>query len=275
VIFGVYQAYYERGTLFTQTPSNISWIGSIQSLMVFVLGAVVGAIYDKGYLKILLAFGTFGIVFGHMMLSLCNEYWQVLLAQGFVVGIGGACLFVQALAVTQPYFSSRLGLALGVVGTGSSIGCIVYGVVFASFIDWIGFAWTTRTIGFIALATLMVPLAISKKRVQPPQAQSAPKTEKPSLSSIIDGRYILCVFGVFVGYAGCQVTFFYIAYYGQAQGWFVGNLALYIIPIVNAGAIIGRLVPNWLADKMGAINVVVPGMSTFLTLQRDPNVLIC
>ncbi|KUJ09023.1 MFS general substrate transporter [Mollisia scopiformis] len=259
VTFGVYQAYYERGTLFTQTPFNISWIGSIQSLIVFLLGAVVGAIYDKGYLKLLLAVGTFGVVFGHMMLSLCTEYWQVLLAQGFVIGIGGACLFVPALAVTQPYFSSRLGLALGVVGTGSSLGCIVYGVVFARLIDRIGFAWTTRTIGFIALATLVVPLAISKKRKQPLPPQTSPTSKKSDFSGVLDGRYMLCVLGVFLGYAGCQVTFFYIAYFGQAQGWFVGNVALYLVVIINAGAIIGRLMPNWLSDKVGPINVVLPG----------------
>jgi hypothetical protein len=30
--FGVFQTYYESGALFTETSSNISWIGSIQSV---------------------------------------------------------------------------------------------------------------------------------------------------------------------------------------------------------------------------------------------------
>lgn len=54
ITFGDYQAYYERGTLFTESSANISWIGSIQSLMVFVVGAVIGPLYDRGHLKLLL-----------------------------------------------------------------------------------------------------------------------------------------------------------------------------------------------------------------------------
>ncbi|KAJ5096084.1 hypothetical protein NUU61_005440 [Penicillium alfredii] len=210
VMFGDYQAYYENGTLFQQTSSNISWIGSIQSLMVFASGAVIGPIYDRGYLKLLLIVGTFGIVFGHMMLSLCQEFWQVVLAQGFVVGIGGGCLFVPALAVIQPYFSTRLGLAIGLAATGSSLGGVLYPVIFINPIDRVGFAWTTRIIGFIALATLAIPITVSEMRMKPP-------------------------------------------------GWTTGNLALYLLPILNAASTFGRALPNWLADKVGAVNVVIPG----------------
>lgn len=92
ITFGEYQAYYEREELFQQTPSNISWIGSVQSLAVFAMGAVIGPVYHRGYLKLLLLRGFFAIAFGHIMLSLCQDYWQVILAQGLVVGIGGGCL---------------------------------------------------------------------------------------------------------------------------------------------------------------------------------------
>lgn len=255
VTFGVYQAYYERGTLFQSTSSNISWIGALQSFLVFAVGAFVGPLYDRDYLKYLLAAGTFGLVFGHMMLSLCTEYWQVLLAQGIVVGMGGGCLFVPALAVVQQYFGARLGLALGVVGTGSSIGNIVYAVIFIRCIDTVGFTWTTRIIGFVALATLAVPLAVSRMRMKPPFVR---KMLDPS--AFTDGKFMLCILGCFLGYAGTQVTFFYVAFYGQANNWFTGNLALYLVPIVNAGSIVGRVLPNAIADKAGALNVIIPGM---------------
>lgn len=87
--FGVYQTYYESGQLFEQSSSNISWIGAIQAFMVLIVGAFVGPLYDRGHLRWLLIVGAFLIVFGHMMLSLCGEFWQCLLAQGFVIGIGG------------------------------------------------------------------------------------------------------------------------------------------------------------------------------------------
>lgn len=65
--FGVYQTYYESGQLYTESSSNISWIGSIQAFMVLLVGAFVGPIYDRGYFRQLLIFGSFMIVFGHMV----------------------------------------------------------------------------------------------------------------------------------------------------------------------------------------------------------------
>ena len=82
--FGVYQTYYESGQLFTTSSSNISWIGSIQAYLVLLGGLIAGPFYDKGYIKELLTLGGFGVVFGHMMLSLVRTYWQAVLAQGFV-----------------------------------------------------------------------------------------------------------------------------------------------------------------------------------------------
>lgn len=115
------QTYYESGQLFMESSSNISWIGSVQAFMVLVVGAFVGPIYDRGYLRTLLIVGSFLIVFGHMMLSLCTTFWQCILAQGFVIGIGGGCLFVPAIAILPTYFSSKIGLAIGLAASGSSM----------------------------------------------------------------------------------------------------------------------------------------------------------
>lgn len=120
--FGVYQTYYESGQLYSETSSNISWIGSIQSFTVLLVGALTGSVFDAGHLRLLLSLGAFGIVFGHMMLSLCDEWWQCLLAQGFVIGMGGGCLYVPAVAIMPQYFRARLGLALGLAASGSSMG---------------------------------------------------------------------------------------------------------------------------------------------------------
>jgi hypothetical protein len=59
ITFGDYQTFYESGKLFTQTSSNISWIGSLQALLVFTVGCIVGPIYDRGHLRFLLLAGTF------------------------------------------------------------------------------------------------------------------------------------------------------------------------------------------------------------------------
>jgi MFS family permease len=61
-------------------------------------------------------------VFGMMMTSICTEYWQVILAQGVVTGIGMGCMMLPSVAVMPQYFKTRRAFATGVAASGSSVG---------------------------------------------------------------------------------------------------------------------------------------------------------
>ena len=121
-MFGVYQTFYQMDFLSSQASSNISWIGSIQAFLLFLGSAVAGPFFDMGYLQTLLSVGTFFVVFGMMMTSICTTYWQVLLAQGVTVGIGFGCLFLPSVAIVSQYFTTKKSFAFGIASTGSSIG---------------------------------------------------------------------------------------------------------------------------------------------------------
>ena len=123
--YGVFQTYYELEVLRDSTPSAISWIGSIQAFLLMLVGALTGPVYDAGYFRELLWGGSFFLVLGHMMLSLCTKYWQVLLAQAFCVGGGMGMLFVPGVAIISTYFSSKVAVATGIAATGSSLGMIL------------------------------------------------------------------------------------------------------------------------------------------------------
>ena len=81
-----------------------------------------GPLLDSGRLRMLLSSGTFLIVFGLMMTSISREYWQVLLSQGLIVGLGHSCLFIPGVAIIPTYFNNRRALAMGVGISGSSVG---------------------------------------------------------------------------------------------------------------------------------------------------------
>jgi len=121
-MYGVYQTFYQTNFLRSESASNISWIGSIQSFLLLFVGAMTGIIYDAGYLRSLLWLGAGLSIFGMMVTSICKTYWQVLLAQGIVVGCGFGLLFVPGLAVVSQYFSTKKAFATGVASTGSSLG---------------------------------------------------------------------------------------------------------------------------------------------------------
>ncbi|KAI0887626.1 MFS general substrate transporter [Annulohypoxylon maeteangense] len=251
--FGVFQTYYEGGAMFERSSSDISWIGSIQSFMVLLGGVFAGPIYDRGYLRHLLILGSFGIVFGHMMLSLCTQYWEVVLAQGLCVGLGAGMLFVPCVSILPTYFSTKLGLAVGLASAGSSVGGVIYPIVLYQLLDKVGYAWSVRIMGFIALATLLIPISIMKMRFKAPKARSL-----IDWTAFRDVPYMFFTLTTFIGFMGLSILIFYISFYPQEQGLTDEALSFYMVPIFNAASCFGRILPNALSDKIGPFNVVAP-----------------
>ena len=232
--YGSYQAYYETDLLPNTSPSAISWIGSIQAFLLLLVGALTGPIYDAGYFRELLIFGTVLLVLGQMMLSLCHEYWQVLLAQAFCIGIGTGALFVPSVAILSTYFSTRIGTAIGIAASGSSFGGVIYPIVFHKLLPQIGFAWTTRVLGFIILGTQIVPNLVMRVRVLPAKSRSL-----LDLRAFLIPAYSLMVCGFFLGFMGLYMPFFYAQVYALQRHITDENLAFYLLAVMNSTSVFG------------------------------------
>lgn len=188
-----------------------------------------------------------------MMLSLCTQYYQVLLAQAITIGLGCGCLFVPSVAILSTYFTTRLATAMGIAASGSSLGGVIYPIVFRQLLPRIGFAWTTRTIGFIILGTLLLPNLCMRMRVLPATSRSLhdlPFFKVPS--------YTLLVVGFFIGFMGLYMPFFYAQVYALTEHITDANMSFYLLSILNSASIVGRILPNYIADHLGPFNVVVP-----------------
>jgi len=251
--FAVFQTYYESGELFEASSSDISWIGSIQCFLLQLTGLVAGPIYDRGYLRLLLVTGSFMVIFGYMMLSLCTEYWQALLAQAFCVGIGSGLLFTPTVSLLPTWFSTRIGLAIGIASSGSSLGGVIYPIVLYRLISQVGFPWAVRCMAFIALATFIVPLAVMRMRVHAPKPRAV-----VDWSAFRDAPFMVFTLGVLILFMGNAVLIFYISFYPTNRGFTDTSLAFYIVAIFNAGSILGRIVPNALSDRIGVFNTMAP-----------------
>jgi MFS family permease len=86
--------------------------------------------------------GTILVVFGYMMTSLCNEYYQFALAQGVCAGLGSGLLYVPALAFVSTSFTTKRPIAVGLTNTSASISGIIFPILFRELLPQIGFPWT-------------------------------------------------------------------------------------------------------------------------------------
>lgn len=251
--FGVFQTYYETELLSTSSSSAISWIGSIQGALLMMGGIFVGPLYDAGHFRQLLIIGNFLIVLGMFMTSLCRSYWQVLLAQGVCVGLGCAVLFLPSAAVLSQWFARRRATALGVQSAGSPVAGIVIPIMFGHLQPRIGFGWATRAIAFMMLALSVIPLVFMKTRVPP----ATHKRAFFDASVATDVPFLVYIVALFFAFIGLYVPFFYIQLYAIQHGISSEEFSPYLVTILNAGSVVGRLVPNFLADRFGSINILI------------------
>lgn len=187
--FGSFQTYYEK-TMPDIQPSTISWIGSLQIWLTMVGGIFTGRLLDAGFFLPTFFVGAVLQVLGMFLMSISKTYWQLMLTQGLLTGLGGGIFFTPSLALVTTvsggpsapelhgppgiretdlaqYFDKRRGLAIGIVTTGNSVGGIIYPLVVRQLIPKVGFGWTTRVIAFINLACLCVCLAFMRPRLPP------------------------------------------------------------------------------------------------------------
>lgn len=209
--------------------------------------------------------GSIITVFSIMMISLCKEYWQFILAQGVLLGIGNTLLVCPAIALVGQYFKKKLALALGVTIGGSSVGGVIWPVVVHALLQKpnIGFGWTLRIAGFIMIPILVFSCLFSRppltpKNNLPASKDNGTKTSKPAWdwSIVAKKQTILTACGFFFMYFGMFMPFYYTTEYALAQG-FSSNLSFYTVSIINGASLFGRIIPGMIADKYGRFNLCI------------------
>ena len=242
--FGVYQAYYERTLLPSHSSTTISWIGTLQGALLLLIGVISGPLFDMGFFRLILVSAGLTLVFALMMLSLATSYYQVLLSQGLLLGICGGLLYIPSVALIPLYFKDRRGLALGLATSGASVGGVVYPIVFRRLLDEIGFAWATRVIAFIALATLAVAAVI----VQPLNQMKKPVRQLFEVSAVKEVPLLAFMVSAFLLFCAFLIPFFLTPTFAETALGTSEDTAFYLLAVINAAQFFGRTIPAAMSD---------------------------
>lgn len=217
------------------------------------------------------------------MTSLCQQYHQFFLAQAVLLGASMSCLFCPAIATVSRYFHKNKGLAMGVTVGGSSAGGVIWPIVLNELLknNGVSFGWTIRIVGFImlpllvlAVLTVIPPAKASiddhhhsmltgdeergntgNKDESGKTLQGTGKTHKQSLVSLLkDATFLVLCSGLAISYLGMFSPFFYATSYAQNLGHST-SFAFYLVSIVNAASLFGRILPGVLADRYGHFSI--------------------
>ncbi|KAH8883579.1 MFS general substrate transporter [Thozetella sp. PMI_491] len=250
--YGSFQAFYEVEYLQGYTAFQVSTIGSLQSFLLMFLGVFAGPIYDSGYFRHLLLGGSVLLTVGTILQSFCVYFWQLLLVEGFLVGVGCGCLSVLSIAITPLWFTTKLPIANAIAACGSGAGGIVFPIIIRNLLPQIGFAWTVRVIALVILVTLGLANIVLR----------GPGTAKQrraliDRASLTDWPYVVFVVACFTILLGIYTPFFYVQSYAITSGVASKDTAFYLVAAMNLSSIPGRVIPAFFAQRLGPMNMII------------------
>ncbi|RYC60917.1 hypothetical protein CHU98_g5291 [Xylaria longipes] len=249
---GVFQDYYEANFLRNYSPSEISWILSIQAFFVSATAPFAGVFFDRHGPHLLVGLGSALIILGLFTLSASTQYYQIFLSQSVSCGLGMGMIFHGSVNSVSTWFLKRRGLALGVASSGSGVGGVILPILFDRLVERIGFPWTVRAIGFLILGIQIIAILTVRSRLEhKPKPFNLANFSRP----FKDRAFVLNSLACLAGMLGTLIPFNYLKVSAQAAN-VPSNLATYLLPIINASSIIGRIVPLWAGDHVGAFNTI-------------------
>lgn len=196
------------------------------------------------------------------MLSLAKpgKYYQVFLAQGVGMGIGTGVTYTPTSSVVSQHFRKRRSLAMGIITTGGAIGGFFFSAVLGQFLDGsIGFAWGIRICAFICLGCLSLANILIRTQY-PPRTESKSKLQvsAPLGQMLKTPAYIaMILFGLFISLA-LYNPMFAVQSFAKEHPNIPGGLTSYLLAIINLSSVLGRTIPNALADRFGLFYVYIP-----------------
>ncbi|KAK0640233.1 Aspyridones efflux protein apdF [Lasiodiplodia hormozganensis] len=261
---GVFQEYYQLNQLKEYTPSQVSWIPSIEACFMFLGGSWVGRIQDLYGPRYLIPVGTFLHVFGLMMASLSTEYYQFVLSQAICSSIGASMVFYPSFACLATWFFKKRAAAFGLAACGSSLGGVLFPIIVLRLVDEIGYAWTMRTCAFLILGLLSISCFTIKSRIPP---HKTPVRLMDFVKPLGELPFFLLTLSMFLMFIGLFVPFIFMSIEATVKGM-DATLAIYLVSVMNAVSILGRTIPAALADKYGRFNVLIimSWLTTIFTL---------
>lgn len=116
----------------------------------------------------------------------------------------------------------------------------------------IGFAWSSRIVALIILPLLVICNLLIKSRL--PRRNPGPMVD---FKYFKDPAFTSFSIGFFFILLGMFTPLWYIQTFAAELGVSPDN-AFWLLAMINAGSLPGRVLPGFYADKIGSFNVLVP-----------------
>lgn len=167
-------------------------------------------------------------------------------------GFGTSLLFTPCIAAVGHWFRRRRGFATGIAATAGGTGGIIFPLMLTALFDKIGYGWATRALALVCLVGGVVGILLVRSRLPPAEDAKA----HPDFRIFQQAPFALTAAGIFLLEFSMFIPLAYISTYAEHVG-FDARFAFHLLPIMNAGSVVGRGLPGYYADVVGPFNVCI------------------
>jgi OFA family oxalate/formate antiporter-like MFS transporter len=254
---------------FGRSYANTSAIFSIQSIVTFGSGAVLGITIDRYGVRSSMAVGGGLAVVGLLVASTSTSFLGVVGAYGIVVAAGLGVVFVISYATPPRWFDRRRGVATAIAASGAGVGILVGPStvsVLLPHVGWRGAYAVLAGVFFVVIVVSLVVLAdgphdidsVSASRIGEPDGESgAGLLEQIRLvgRAAQSPSFLLVFLGLVCAFSPAYVMLVHLVEHATDVGFSrsTGVLALSVVGGMN---VVGKFLVGPLADGIGTVRTL-------------------
>ncbi|PWN91053.1 MFS general substrate transporter [Acaromyces ingoldii] len=238
------------------TSLRLGFLGGCSVGFAFICGPFGNMLIGAMGVRKCIGLGFFLMVFSLMMASIGRHFWNLLLSQGILFGIGASITYIPAIGLPAQWFTTKRGIATGIAATGSPFGAIAFAPAIRALTANQGIPWATRIIGFIILACGVLSLALIQTPSHAGQQKKHVTAYNPfDFALLKDLNFNLYLLFFLLGAVGYTLPLFVIPAFCESIGISRANAAG-VISVLSALNVVSRVLTGFLGDKFGYINLI-------------------
>lgn len=241
---------------------------SIFTLVSGGAGPVLGALADRFGPRRLILIGGVLLAGSLWADSLVTRAWHLYLTFGLLTAVGVATAgWTPAVVMVQRQWKARLGLALGIAGSGVGLGIFLVVPLCQALIDGFGWRWAFRVLAVLCALWILPATYLAIRDAPPlprvPVARSGdghPVTGEHSLERVlVNPSFRFIGLAVFLGSICSQTLHVHQAAFLVDHG-LSAMTAASVISVVGASSILGKTGGGWISDHLSRELVYALGM---------------